>query len=165
MNAIVTIMSDLNKVFAPMDLEALEAIKTWATERVNALRDYLSSAEYRVDRSTMSISQVYAKKFSIAGGKGWYDVFEGRSIDMIQEVVVKHCNDIIKKRNLSITNKLIKANVTQVAESTYTYTNDGFNGCYVVETDSGKKVVRIETIVAGGYNVQCRHMRVLVKVK
>lgn len=34
-----------------------------------------------------------------------------------------------------------------------------------VNTESGIKRVKIETILAGGYNVQCLHYRTLVNVK
>lgn len=91
--------------------------------------------------------------------------FNGRNTKLIEEFMEKNCEATAKKRNASIARKLEKAGVTEVINEDYTYTKDGFNGCFVVETDKGRKVATVDTIYAGGYNIQCLHLRVLVRVK
>lgn len=83
----------------------------------------------------------------------------------LKSVLLRKTKATIKARNANIANKLIKAEITQVLSSVFTRTSDGFNGIFKVETNKGPKVVTVDTIYAGGYNIQCFHIRVLVKVK
>jgi hypothetical protein len=156
------IISDLDEVFAPMDKEVLEASQVWAKERVAAIKAFKESEEYRSLR--FDSGKLYSKLFALAGGKTWYNVFYGRNEAMIEEYIVKNCAAIVESRNTSIAKKLMKANVTEVTDKKFVRTNDGFNGTFVVMTDAGQKCVTIQTIRAGGYNIQCLHLRVLTKV-
>jgi len=163
MNATANIIAKLNEVFAPMDAEVLEASQEWAKGRVQAIRDFKVSEEAKEMRRNQH--QYYARLFAIAGGKTWYNIFDGRNATMIEEFITKNCKAIADKRNESIASKLNKSGVTEVISEEFTHTRDGFDGVFIVNTDAGKKRVTINTIRAGGYNVQCLHLRVLVKVK
>ena len=162
-NAAATIMNELNEVFAPMDAEVLEATKVWAKGRVEALKAFKASDEYKA--LSRDAWKLYPRMFDICGGKTWYNVFNGRNEAMINEFVTKNCAAIVEKRNALISSKLAKAGVNEVVSKEYNRTNGGFDGVFVVNTDAGRKVVTVNTIRAGGYNIQCLHLRVLVKVK
>lgn len=151
------IIQSLGAVFAPMDAEVLAATKEWALGRVKAIKEFKASEEAKA----ITNSWVYYEKiFAIAGGKTWYTLLESGAIKAAE----KHCAAVAKKRNASIATKLSKLGVTEVISEEFVHTVDGFNGLFVVDTDNGKKRVAIETIRAGGYNIQCLHLRVLVKV-
>lgn len=163
-NAIVAIMNSLNEVFAPMDAEVLAATKVWAAGRVAAIKEFKADAENaKLARSNQHA--YYTRLFDIAGGKTWYNVFNGRNTAMIEDFVEKNCKAIADKRNAGIAKKLEQAGVTEVTETTYTHTTDGFNGVFGVNTNAGRKSVTVDTIRAGGYNIQCLHLRVLTKVR
>ena len=157
------IIDNLNQVFKKFDDEVLESSKKWAQERVEAIHEFKMSDEAKHLRRDQWA--YYAKLFALAGGKSWYNVFDGRSKSMIEEFMEKNHQNTIDKRNASIAKKLEKAGVTEVLSEEYVYTKDGFNGIFRVNTDAGVKCVSIDTIYAGGYNIQCLHLRVLVKVK
>ena len=157
------IINKINEVFSNMDAEVLAASQVWAKGRVAALREFKASDEGRA----MSRDQwkYYGRLHAIAGGKTWYNVFNGRNAAMIEEAIEKNCAAIVDNRNATIAAKLEKAGAKEVISEEFTYSNDGFNGVFAVNTDTGIKRVIINTIFAGGYNIQCLHLRVLVKIK
>lgn len=160
MNAVQEIMNKLDEIFAEMDAKVLESSKKWALERQAAVYEFLRSDEAKEMKM-----QKYQKAFDIAGGKGWYNVIYGNSDEYILAFVEKNCAAIVKKRNANIAKKLEKAEVKEVISNEFSRSNDGFNGVFHVKCDNGVKKVSIESIYAGGYNIQCLHQRVLVKVK
>jgi len=159
------IINRLNEVFVEFDNKVLVDSKKWAVERVVAIREFKQSDE------AMSLRRdqfaYYEKSFCSRGSaKSWYNVIlMAVSIEMINELMEKNHRVTIEKRNASITKKLEKVGVTEVIDEEFVYTKDGFNGVFAVNTDVGIKRVTIDTIYAGGYNIQCLHLRVLVKVK
>jgi len=158
-----TIINQLNEVFAPMDAEVLESSKEWARSRVAALATFKASEEYQALRR--NVWALYPKLHTIAGGKTWYALFNQNTAAAIDEFMTKNCAAVVAKRNAMIAKKLTAAEVTDVTETKFTHTRDGFDGIFRVTTNKGDKRVEVRTIRAGGYNIQCLHLRVLVSVK
>ena len=165
MNAIKTITTKLDEIFKPLDEKVLAASKQWAKERQQAIFDFQKTDEYEELRGVKNTWKRYERLFAIAGGKGWYQVFTSYSGDNLENYMTKNCEAITKKRNSNIATKLVKSGVTEVINEEFSHTNNGFNGLFVVNTDNGQKKVTISTIYAGGYNIQCLHLRVLTKIK
>lgn len=158
------IIEQLNEVFATMDQKVLVASQEWAQERIKALNEFWESEEYAELKKTRSNNRYY-RNWEIAGGKGWYNTFVDNSDESIKEFIIKNCKAIADKRNLRIAKKLEEAGITKIISNTITHTQHGFDGLYIIETNQGEKTVKIETVWAGGYNVQCLHLRVLIKIK
>jgi hypothetical protein len=152
----------LASIFVELDAEFVARQQEWAKGRVAAIKEYV--AENSAKRRAMGESAYYDGLFNVAGGKTWWNVFYGRSPKMVEEFVTKNCAATIAKRNASISAKLEKAGILEVVSSDYSRSANGFDGVFVVMTDKGRKVVTINTIVAGGYNIQCMHQRTLIKV-
>ena len=165
MNLSTQITASLEALFSELDAEVLTASQEWAKGRVSAIREFKASDEAKALQAKGAYGGYYPRLFAVAGGKTWYNIFDGRSASMIEEFMVKNCKAIADKRNASITAKMIKAGATSVDGQEFARSADGFNGTFVLNTDTGRKVVTIDTIRAGGYNIQCLHLRVLVKVR
>lgn len=164
--AATAILASLNEVFAPMDAEVLASSLVWAKGRCEALAAFKASEEVAAKRKTKDFTWwYYPQMFTICGGKTWFQVFNGGFTPRVEEFVTKNCAATVEARNVKIAKKLEAAGVTSLTETTYTQTRDGFNGFFVVETNAGTKKVTVQTVRAGGYNIQCLHLRVLVKVK
>lgn len=82
--AIKSIMADLNEVFAPLDDKVAEGAKEWAKGRVLAIREFRRSDE--ADAMRRNQYAYYGRLFEIAGGKTWFKMLDGRSLEDAAEV-------------------------------------------------------------------------------
>jgi hypothetical protein len=162
-SAINSIMAKLEEIFAEMDAKVLAGSQDWAKGRAEAVREFEANEENRKLRRS-NVWGFYKQVHGLAGGKTWYAVVK-QSEQVRSKFVEKNCKATVDRRNASIAKKLLKAEVAEVLSNEFTWTKDGFNGIFRVNTDKGEKRVKIETIYAGGYNIQCLHLRVLVNIK
>lgn len=160
-NVATQIMNQLLEVFAEFDDVHLNNQKVWVMDRKKAISKYKEETNVR----TVDLNTYYRGLFAVAGGKTWYNIINGNTDERIFEFVKKNHNASVEKRNAKITKKLIESNVKSIVSQEYARSADGFDGVYRVDTDNGIKTITVNTIYAGGYNIQCAHMRCLVKVK
>lgn len=102
----------------------------------------------------------YSRIFNLAGGKTWWQALSGNNAAGRAALITKNCAAVAAKRNQTIINKLAKNGITEIGGAEVIYTKDGFNGVFKV----GGRRVEIRTIYAGGYNIQCLHLRVLTYI-
>lgn len=165
MTATKEIFNTITENLKDFDARLLADELVWARKRIAAVAEFKANHRDENGKIRLEVSMYYQMLFSIAGGKTWYSIFKGRSWSMIEEVMICNNKSRADKRNASIAKKLNDAGITAVTSTKVAYNQNGFDGRFVVETDAGQRVVSIDTVFAGGYNIQCAHLRVLVKVK
>lgn len=162
MTAVNQIIEAVGTFFAEQDAKIADADVAWAMGRAAALKEFKASEEHRVLMKKGAWGGVYDKMFDIAGGKTWYQLFSGNTPAAIEAFMRKNAKAIADKRNAKIAAKLVKAGVESVVSAEVGYCTDGFNGVFRI---NGERIVHIQSILAGGYNIQRLHQRVLVNVK
>jgi hypothetical protein len=158
------LISGLKQEFAVYDAKLCEDTQAWAKGRCEALAAFHNSAEYEQLRH--NAWKLYARLYSIAGGKGWYEILKcGVYTNHTKTFIAKSCAAIADQRFHKIAQKLYKENITAITGKVTTNSQDGFEGVYKVTTNAGEKYIKIRIVYAGGYNIQCAHIRVLVTIK
>tara|TARA_R110000796_G_C14552092_1_gene433965 strand:- start:1414 stop:1902 length:489 start_codon:yes stop_codon:yes gene_type:complete len=143
------IKESLEKFFTVTDKEFIKRNGEFFVERAKAVR--------KVDGWKASVEA--------AGGRTILRLIEHRGLDDVFEQGTKQAQRVINTRNKSLAAKLEKIGITKVVDSKVGFCTDGFHGSFKVETDKGTKNIEIDTIIAGGHNIQCIHNRTLFKVK
>lgn len=149
-------------------LKPLDArVKTDKLDYFLGLFDELSALkqEYRHTKPPMTNQAYKERVMAITSHSSTYALINENSRDRITEIISRDCDDSATKRNYRIAQQLEKLGVTSVTDSECRNSDNGFDGIFLIESDRGRKSVRVNTIVAGGYNIQERHIRVLVNIR
>lgn len=159
-----TIINTLTSGFVKFDDLVLVDTIEWFKAAYLRLQEVKDSFPQR--KNQQAILAYYAKAFDVCGGKGNYGLLRDYGCgDRLVEQLKKSHDFKILKRNTKIAKKLIDADITEITETEIAYTKNGFDGYFLVRTNLGTKRVCVNTIIAGGYNIQCTHYRVLVTIK
>ncbi len=161
--AVMTIFKALNGMFVEMDAKVLEQSKEWATRRFNALKEW-KKTEAGERKSFQSAWDYYDAAHRVAGGSTWYGIFTNGNLEMTLAFVAKNAKATAEARNAKIAKQLAKIGVKEINDTVTGTTADGFFGKFTVATDNGNKTITIKGIHAGGWNIQCWHVRTLVRV-
>lgn len=153
-------MTDLNAALAAFFAEADAKVLADSLARIEANYQRAVAFQNSDEAKAMDTWARYERIFAKAGGKSWWLALSGRNAAGRAEVIAKNCANVAAKRNATIIKKLTKEGITEIGEAEVIRTNDGFNGVFRV---AGRRV-EIRTIYAGGYNIQCLHLRVLTYV-
>lgn len=161
-DVVKSIMDVLKNNFAEFDKKVEDASVEWFKAKAVELKKFKDENKALAMRDQW---EYYDKLWGIAGGKGNYSLLQYGWSSRVEASIRKSEQSNAEKRDYKISKSLEKLGVISVTDSRIHRSHDGFNGYFEVETDKGTKRINIDTIFAGGYNIQRAHFRVLVKVK
>lgn len=161
--------NELKVTFADMDANLLAMTLEWAAKRRDALKAWKESDDAKklqaIPYKDGGQRAYYDAAYAIAGGATWFQLFSYYNEEQQIERITKDCKRTAEARNFKIAKKLAAKDITTVGENILSKTAKGYFGTYTIATDKGNRLVKIECISAGGYNIQCWHYRVLCNVK
>lgn len=157
MKTLVQLANEVEAALASLDTKWFDDSVAWFEKRKQEVSAFRASDEGKALRNNQWA--YYKKLWALAGGKGNYG--------MTTDEYMKKCEKVIRERNFKIANKIRTAGDgnTEVTSGELSITNNGFDGVFKLNTSEGTKTIFINTIYAGGYNIQALHLRTLVKVK
>lgn len=161
-----TLIEQIKALMAEVDAQLEADTQQWLIGRRAALKEFKLTEMYtKCRKANDGMHSLYRAYYEICGGKTWFNVINNNSPASAAEFVTKNCKAVAEKRAAKIAAKLTKAGITNINEIEVIQNNGGFDGIMYAETDAGTVRISINTIYAGGYNIQCAHVRVLCNVK
>lgn len=164
MSKSIELMKQIAEVLADYDHQVLEGLIASIPARREALakvRERYDAGEFKGKYASIDCAHA---RIAAAGGKVWVELLRNGN-KYVTEYLNKTEHIKAEARNAKIAAKLNDAGITEVTSNESNRSAEGFTGRWSVETDKGMKHVFIQVILAGGYNIQCLHHRVLVNVK
>ena len=150
----------IENAFKEIDAEMLERNLAWAVKALIAFNNVERKSGAGVDYFDAHNDMVN-KRLEIVGSKAMYQIFSYGNADSVAEEITKLTDNIIKNRNARIVAKLKKKGIEEIPSFEILWNGSNGDGRF----EAGEHNVHIETILAGGYNIQRLHQRTLCHVK
>jgi hypothetical protein len=143
----------------PAYMKNAEAKAVW----IKKIREIRESDLFR---SFTNEYQRYDHLFSLGYGKGHIEMNRSFSLDELTVRLKKDAESSLGKIDVAVSKKASKIDIASVELICIGKSYDQFiEGSWELTDVSGKKcVLSFETLLAGGYNIQCLHIRTKYKI-